>query len=549
MSGLTLRNNDSGSKEIVQGGAARLRMLKGFESITETVASTLGPFGRSVIIEDPHGRPQITRDGHTIARSIELWDRVADMGARILREITYQTDDRVGDGTTTAAVLAGKIAREGVKAITAGLAPLVVKRGIDRATAAALVGLERRARPMRSKHQVAAVGTVSANGDTKIGALVAQALEEIGEDGFIMVEEGSSRDTELEIRHGMHFESGNLSPHFANKSAGMLMEMEQPFVLVHDGKITSFVAIEPVLRAFAKSGKWLLLIAHDVVGEALATLMLNQRGGEVKLVAVRAPNVGSQRKAMLEDIAIMTGAELVGDGLGHTLDKLRPEMLGRAARVVVDDKTTVIVEGRGAKEAVENRCRNLRADIQREQYLSYDRERLQERLARLVGGVAVLRVGGDTEVEIKYGKQIFTDAVNATRAAVVDGIVPGGGVALLGCIADLEFLTASSSDEYAGIEVIRRALTAPLRCIADNAGLDGASIVAQILDCNEPDWGFDVRRGRYTNLMQSGVIDPVRVVRTALANAASVGSFIMTSEVAIANHAKATRPMLSVPNE
>ena len=535
-----LRISDPGPKEIAHGSAARARILEGLELTFEAVASTLGPRGRSVIIEKPNKGPQITCDGYTIARSIELQDRIADMGVRILQEVAYRTDDSAGDGTTTAVVLAGSIAREGMKAVAAGLAPHDVGRGIDRATAAALAGLERRAQPLRSRRQLSAVGTVSAGGDTVVGALVARALEAIGEEGFVMVEAGSGRKTELEVRDGMHFEGGYLSPHFVGDSTRKLVEMDEPYVLVHNGRIESFAAIEPALRAFAKSGKWLLVIAQDVVGEALATLVLNRRRADLNVAAVRAPGVGPFRQAVLEDIAVVTGAELVGDGLGHTLERLRPEMLGRAARAVVNDKTTTIFGGRGDGQGIEKRCRELRAAIERQRYLSYDRERLQERLARLTGGVAVLRVGGDTETQVRHRKQLLTHALKAARAARADGIVPGGGVALLHCMADLAPLTGSSPDEAAGIEVVRQALAAPLRRIAHNAGTDGATAVARVLEHKSPDWGLDARRGRYTDLMRCGVVDPVRVVRTALTNAASAARLVIGTEAAIATHPNAT---------
>ena len=536
----TLRNSDPGPKEIVYGSAARARILEGFALTGEAVASTLGPRGRNVIIEMPGQGPQITRSGHAVARSIELEDRFADMGARILREVSHRTDDSVGDGATTAVVLAQTITREGLKAVAAGLAPRGVSRGIEVATEAALAGLERRARPLRSKRLLEAVGTVSADGDTGIGKLVARALDAIGKEGFVMVERGSGRRTELEVRDGMQIDAGYLSPHFAGDSTRVRVEMEEPFVLVHNGKIASFGAIEPALRAFAKSNKWLLVIAHDVGGEALATLVLNRREANLNVAAVRAPGVGPFREAVLEDIAIMTGAELVGGGLGHTLEKLRPEMLGRAARAVVDGRSTSIIGGRGDTQVVRKRCRELRAAIERQRHLSYDRERLRERLARLTGGVAVLRVGGDTDAEARYCEQALTHALSAARAAMSDGIVPGGGVALLRCVADLAPLIGSSPDETAGIEVVRRALSAPLRRIADNAGRDGAAAVARVLEHKVPDWGFDARRGAYTNLARSGVVDPVRVVRTVLANAASAARLVIGTEVAIARHPNAT---------
>ena len=524
-------------------------MLDGLTIMTEAVAATLGPRGRSVIIERQHAQPEISRDGHTVARSIELGDRIADMGARLVREVAYQTDDDAGDGTTTAIVLTGAMVCEGIKLIAGGLAPLAVKRGIDRAITAALAGMEQRAQPVTSHRQLAQVGTISANGDADIGELLARAAQAIGADGFVVVEEGSNRDTELEIRDGMHVEGGYISAHFVTDSERMVVEMEEPFILVCDAKIASFDAIEPALRAFAKSDKCLVVVAEDIVGEALATLVVNSRDGDLKVAAVRAPGAGRQRKAMLEDMALMTGAELITPELGRSIEKLRPDMLGRAAKAVIDGKSTIVIEGQGPKKAVENRCRELRAAIGRERYLAYDREQLQKRLARLVGGIAVVRVGGDTEVELKHRKEVVSDAVNATRAAIAGGIVPGGGLALAACLADLVPLTGASLDEQAGIEVVRRALTAPLRRIADNAGEDGVMAVARVLKRREPGWGFDARRGTYGDLMKSGVIDPVRVVRAALANAASAAGLVITTGAVVAEHPKTKRVVSAFPGE
>ena len=545
----TLRLTDPGPKDIALGAMARARVLAGIDLMADAVAVTLGPRGRTVLIEKPNAMPEISRDGYTVARAIELGDRAADMGARILREVAYQTADSAGDGTTTAVILAGAMAREGLRATAAGLAPLAVKRGIDRATAAALAGLERRARPLRSTAEVAHIGTVAANGDRQIGELLARALDAIGQEGFVMVEEGSSREIELDIRDGMHVAGGHLSTHFVTDPGRGVVEMEEPYILLHDGKITSFDAVEPALRAFARSDKWLLVMAEDVVGEALATLVINRRDGDLKVAAVKAPGVGPRRKAMLEDIAVMTGAELVAAERGNSLAKLRPEMLGRAARVAAAADATTIVDGHGDRDAITARCGDLRATIKRERYLSYDREHTQQRLARLVSGIAVVRVGGDTEVEIKQRKEMVEDAVNATRAAVAEGILPGGGVALARCVADVAALDAASLGERAGIDVVRRALTIPLRRIAESGGEIGALTLVRATEHADPQWGFDARLGTYANMVQRGVIDPLRVVRVALANAASAAGLLITTEAVVAELPKAKRVVSAFPDE
>ena len=495
----------------------------------------------------PGQGPQITSSGHAVARSIELEDRIADMGAKMLREVASRTDDSAGDGATTAVVLAGTMTREGLKAVAAGLAPQGVGRGIERATEAALADssdargpFARSAcsKPSAPYRPMATPGSASSWREPSMqsGKRASQWWRGIGPENRA----GSTQRDAIRRRLSVAT--------LVDDSACRRVEMEEPFVLVRNGEIASFGAHGAALRAFAKSGKWLLVIAHDVVGEALATLVLNRREANLKVAAVRAPGVGPLRDAVLEDIAIMTGAEPVGDGLGHTLEKLRPEMLGRAALAVVDDRTTSIIGGRGNTRETRRRCRELRAAIERQRYLSYDRERLQERLARLTGGVAEIRVGGDTDAEVRYCEQALAQALRAARAAVSDGIVPGGGVALLRCLADLAPLEGSSPDEAAGIEVVRRALTAPLRRIADNAGTEGATVVARVREHKTPDWGFDARRGRYANLTRSGVVDPVRVVRTALANAASAARLVIGTEAAIARHPNAT-PLASARSD
>lgn len=545
----TLRLTDPGPKEIALGTTARARVLTGIDLVADAVAATLGPRGRTVLIERPNATAEISRDGYTVVRAIELGDRAADMGARIVREVAYQTDDSAGDGTTTAVILTGAMVRDGLRATAAGLAPLAVKRGIDRATAAALAGLERRARPLRSTAEIAHIGTISANGDRHVGELLARALDTIGQEGFVLVEEGTGREVELELRDGMHVAGGYLSSHFVTDAKRGVIEMEEPYLLLHDGKITNFDAIEPVLRAFAKSDKWLLVMAEDVVGEALATLVINRRDAGLRVAAVKAPGVGPRRKAMLEDIAIMTGAELVTAERGNSLTKLRPEMLGRAARAVVTADATTIIDGHGDRDAIAARSGDLRATIERERYLSYDREQTKQRLARLVSGIAVVRVGGDTEVEIKQRKEMVEDAVNATRAAVAEGILPGGGVALARCIEDVAELDATSLGERAGLDAVRRALAIPLRCIAASAGEIGAMAVARVTEHDDPEWGFDALLGTYANMVERGVIDPLRVVRVALANAASAAGLVITTETVVAERPKPKRVVSAFPDD
>jgi len=525
---------DPGPKDISFGTDARSRVLSGIDLALATVGVTLGPRGSTVLIEKQNAKPELSRDGYVIIRSIELDDRGADMGARMLREVAHQTDISVGDGTTTAVVLTGVMVRRGLTAVAAGLTPLGVKRGIDKAVKAAISALDRQSRSVRSSSDVENIATISANGDREVGQIISRAVESIGSEGYVVVEEGSTREIELELRDGMHVDGGYLSSHFHTDSQRMVVEMDDPYILLHDGKIESFDAIEPALRAFAKSGKWLLVIAEDVVGEALTSLVVNHRDGGLKVAAAKAPGVGARRKAMLEDIAIMTGAELVTGDLGNTISRLRPEMLGRAKRVVLSAGFTTIVDGAGKKKAVTARCVELRKAIERERYLAYDREQLQQRLARLVSGIAVVRVGGDTEVEIDQRKQMVEDAVNSTRAAVAEGILPGGGVSLARAVIDVSLIETESIDERAGINAVLRSLSEPFKLIVESGGEDGNLAVAKLMEHKDRGWGYDAVRGKFANMVKSGVIDPTRVVKVGLANAASTAGLVITTETMVA---------------
>lgn len=528
----TLRLTDPGPKEIALGTTARARVLTGIDLVADAVAATLGPRGRTVLIERANATAEISRDGYTVVRAIELGDRAADMGARIVREVAYQTDDSAGDGTTTAVILTGAMVRDGLRATAAGLAPLAVKRGIDRATAAALAGLERRARPLRSTAEIAHIGTISANGDRHVGELLARALDTIGQEGFVLVEEGTGREVELELRDGMHVASGYLSSHFVTDAKRCVIEMEEPYLLLHDGKITNFDAIEPVLHAFAKSDKWLLVMAEDVVGEALATLVINRRDAGLRVAAVKAPGLGPRRKAMLEDIAILTGGQVISEELGFKLEDVKVEQLGRAKKVTIDKDNTTLVEGAGKSSAIEGRVKQLRGQVE-ETTSDYDREKLQERLAKLVGGVAVIKVGAATETEMKEKKARVEDAMHATRAAVEEGIVPGGGVALLRAARSLDKLKLKG-DEAIGVAIVKRALEEPARQIAQNAGFEGAIVVEKVRESTEDNFGFNAETEIYQNLVKAGVIDPTKVTRLALQHAASIAALMLTTEALIA---------------
>src|SRR5215468_7173781 len=521
------------AKDVKFAGDARDRMLRGVDVLANAVKVTLGPKGRNVVIEKSFGAPRITKDGVTVAKEIELEDKFENMGAQMLREVASKTNDTAGDGTTTATVLAQAIVREGGKAVAAGMNPMDLKRGIDIAVQAVVKDLEKRAKPVASTSEVAQIGTVTANGDAAIGKMIAQAMQKVGNEGVITVEENKSLETEVDIVEGMKFDRGYLSPYFITNAEKMTAELEDVYVLLHEKKLSGLQAMLPVLEAVVQSGRPLLIIAEDVEGEALATLVVNRLRGGLKVAAVKAPGFGDRRKAMLEDIAILTGGQAISDELGMKLENVTVNMLGRARKVVIDKDNTTIVNGAGKKKDIEARVTQIKAQIE-ETTSDYDREKLQERLAKLAGGVAVIRVGGATEVEVKERKDRVDDAMHATRAAVEEGIVPGGGVALLRASEQLKRVRAHNDDQKTGVEIVRKALSAPARQIAINAGEDGSVIVGKILEKDQYSYGFDSQTGEYGNLVTKGIIDPTKVVRVAIQNAASVAALLITTEAMVA---------------
>src|SRR5450756_780279 len=508
-------------------------MLRGVDILANAVKVTLGPKGRNVVIEKSFGAPRITKDGVTVAKEIELEDKFENMGAQMLREVASKTNDTAGDGTTTATVLAQAIVREGAKAVAAGMNPMDLKRGIEIAVHAVVKDIEKRAKPVASSSEVAQVGTISSNGDAAIGKMIAQAMQKVGNEGVITVEENKSLVTEVDIVEGMKFDRGYLSPYFITNAEKMTAELEDVYVLLHEKKLSGLQAMLPVLEAVVQSGKPLLIIAEDVEGEALATLVVNRLRGGLKVAAVKAPGFGDRRKAMLEDIAILTGGPLISDELGMKLESVTVNMLGRARKVVIDKENTTIVSGAGKKKDIEARVTQIKAQIE-ETTSDYDREKLQERLAKLAGGVAVIRVGGATEVEVKERKDRVDDAMHATRAAVEEGIVPGGGVALLRASEQLKKIKTANDDQKTGVEIVRKALSWPARQIAINAGEDGSVIVGKILEKDQYAYGFDSQTGEYGNLVSKGIIDPTKVVRAAIQNAASVAALLITTEAMVA---------------
>jgi len=534
------------AKEVKFSADAREKMLRGVDTLANAVKVTLGPKGRNVVIEKSFGAPRITKDGVSVAKEIELEDKFENMGAQMVREVASKTNDLAGDGTTTATVLAQAIVKEGAKAVAAGMNPMDLKRGIDMAVERVVSDLKSRARKVTKNDEIAQVGTISANGDTEIGRFLAQAMEKVGNEGVITVEEAKSLSTELEVVEGMQFDRGYVSPYFVTNSEKMRVELDDPYILIHEKKLTGLQAMLPVLEAIVQSGKPLLIIAEDVEGEALATLVVNKLRGGLKIAAVKAPGFGDRRKAMLQDIAILTGGTTISEDLGIKLENVTLEMLGRAKKVIIDKENTTIVDGAGSKTEIEGRVGQLRAQIQ-ETTSDYDREKLQERLAKLAGGVAVLRVGGATEIEVKEKKDRVDDALHATRAAVEEGILPGGGVALLRSLKSLEGLNVANDDQKAGITIVRRALQAPARQIAENAGEDGALIVGKLLERDDYNWGYNAATGEYQDLVAAGVIDPAKVVRTALQDAASVASLLITTEALVAEKPKPQKATGSVP--
>ena len=521
------------AKELKFATDARSKMLRGVQTLADAVKVTLGPKGRNVVLEKSFGAPRITKDGVTVAKEIELPDKFENMGAQMVREVASKTNDVAGDGTTTATVLAAAIVREGAKAVAAGMNPMDLKRGIDMAVEAVVEDLKKRSKKVTTSDEIAQVGTISANGDTEIGKMLAEAMQKVGNEGVITVEEAKSLETELDIVEGMQFDRGYISPYFITDSEKMRCVLEEPYILIHEKKLSSLQPLLPVLESVVQSGKPLLIIAEDVEGEALATLVVNKLRGGLKVAAVKAPGFGDRRKAMLEDIAILTAGQVISEDLGIKLENVGLDMLGRAKRVVIEKENTTIVDGAGSKEEIQGRCNQIRAQIE-ETTSDYDREKLQERLAKLAGGVAVIRVGGATEVEVKERKDRVDDAMNATRAAVEEGIVAGGGVALLHAIRALDGLKPANDDQAHGIKIVRKAIQTPAWQIVENAGVDGSVVVGKLLESKDPNWGYDAQANEYCDLVGRGIIDPTKVVRTALQDAASVAGLLITTEAMVA---------------
>ncbi|MGO7184213.1 chaperonin GroEL [Rhizobium brockwellii] len=529
------------AKEIKFSTEAREKMLRGVDILANAVKATLGPKGRNVVIERSFGAPRITKDGVSVAKEIELEDKFENMGAQMVREVASKTSDVAGDGTTTATVLAQAIVKEGAKAVTSGMNPMDLKRGIDLAVAAIVAELKANARKISNNSEIAQVGTISANGDAEIGHFLAEAMEKVGNDGVITVEEAKTAETELEVVEGMQFDRGYLSPYFVTNADKMRVEFEDPYILIHEKKLSNLQSMLPVLEAVVQSSKPLLIIAEDVEGEALATLVVNKLRGGLKIAAVKAPGFGDRRKAMLEDIAILTAGTVISEDLGIKLESVTLDMLGRAKKVSIEKETTTIVDGSGAKSDIEGRVAQIKAQIE-ETTSDYDREKLQERLAKLAGGVAVIRVGGSTEVEVKEKKDRVDDALHATRAAVEEGILPGGGVALLRAVKALDNVKTANTDQRVGVDIVRRAVEAPARQIAENAGAEGSVIVGKLREKSEFSHGWNAQTGEYGDLYAQGVIDPAKVVRTALQDAASIAGLLVTTEAMIAEKPKKDAP-------
>ena len=521
------------SKDVRFSSDAREKMLRGVEILSNAVKVTLGPKGRNVVLDKSFGAPRITKDGVTVAKEIELEDKFENMGAQMVREVASKTNDLGGDGTTTATVLAASIVREGCKSVAAGMNPMDLKRGIDIAVEEVLKDIQKSAKKIKTSAEVAQVGTISANGDKAIGDMIAEAMQRVGNEGVITVEEAKSLETELDVVEGMQFDRGYLSPYFITNAEKMVADLEDAYILIFEKKLSGLQAMLPVLESVVQTSRPLVIIAEDVEGEALATLVVNKLRGGLKVAAVKAPGFGDRRKAMLEDIAILTGGQMISEDLGIKLENVTLKMLGRAKKVVIEKEKTTIVDGAGAKKEIEGRVAQIKAQIE-ETTSDYDREKLQERLAKLAGGVAVLRVGGATEVEVKERKDRVDDALNATRAAVQEGIVPGGGVALLRAKLAASKLTSDVSDIQAGINIVLKALEAPIRQIAENAGCEGSIVVGKVSENKAPTFGFNAQTEQYVDMVEAGIIDPAKVVRTALQNAASVAGLLITTEAMIA---------------
>ncbi len=521
------------AKEIRFHTDARERMLRGVDILANAVKVTLGPKGRNVVLDKSFGAPRVTKDGVTVAKEIELSDKFENMGAQMVREVASKTSDLAGDGTTTATVLAQAIVREGSKAVAAGMNPMDLKRGIDRAVEAVVKDIEKRSKKVSTNDEIAQVGTISANNDREIGRMIAEAMQKVGNEGVITVEEAKSLETELDVVEGMQFDRGYISPYFVTNAEKMIAELDEPYILLNEKKLSSLQSLLPLLEAVVQSGKPLLIVAEDIEGEALATLVVNKLRGGLKVAAVKAPGFGDRRKAMLEDIAILTGGQVISEDLGIKLENVTLDMLGKTKRVRVEKENTTIIDGSGAKTDIQGRIAQIRQQIE-ETTSDYDKEKLQERLAKLAGGVAVIRVGGSTEIEVKERKDRVDDATHATRAAVEEGIVPGGGVALLYAAKSLDGLTPENNDQKVGIDIVRRALQSPVRQVAENSGTEGSVVVGRLLDANDPNRGFDAQSGEYVDMVKAGIIDPTKVVRLALQNAASVAGLLVTTEAMVA---------------
>jgi chaperonin GroEL len=529
------------AKDVRFSTDARERMLHGVEILNNAVKVTLGPKGRNVILDKSYGAPRISKDGVTVAKEIELEDKFENMGAQMVREVASKTNDLAGDGTTTATVLAASIMREGLKLVAAGMNPMDLKRGVDVAVTAVVKDIERRAKKVQSSEEIAQVGTIAANGDKSIGDMIAKAMKKVGAEGVITLEEGKTADTELDVVEGMQFDRGYLSPYFVTNAEKMIVELEDPYILIHEKKLSSLQAMLPILEAVVQAAKPLLIIAEDVDGEALATLVVNKLRGGLKVAAVKAPGFGDRRKAMLEDIATLCAGGLIAEDLGVKLENVTLDMLGRAKRVRLDKDTTTIIDGAGKKSDIEARVAQIKSQIE-ETTSDYDKEKLQERLAKLSGGVAVIRVGGSTEVEVKEKKDRVDDAVNATKAAVEEGIVAGGGVALLRAKAALAKLKSENADEQAGINIVLKALEAPIRQIVENSGGEGSIVVGKILNEKSQTYGFDAQTDQFVDMLAAGILDPAKVVRIALQDAASIAGLMITTEAMVAEKPKKEAP-------
>jgi chaperonin GroEL len=534
------------AKEVRFQTDARDRMLRGIDILAHAVRVTLGPKGRNVVLDKSFGAPRITKDGVTVAKEIELADKFENMGAQMIREVAQKTSDQAGDGTTTATVLAHAIVREGVKAVAAGLNPMDLKRGIESAVEAVVEDLIKRSKKVSTNEEIAQVGTISANGDREVGEMLSKAMQKVGNEGVITVEEAKSLDTELDVVEGMQFDRGYISPYFVTNAEKMVCELEEPYILIHEKKLATLQSLLPLLEAVVQSGKPLLIIAEDIEGEALATLVVNKLRGGLKVAAVKAPGFGDRRKAMLEDIAILTAGQLISEDLGIKLENVTLNMLGKAKKVRVEKENTTIIDGAGKKQDIQGRIAQIKAQIE-ETTSDYDREKLQERLAKLAGGVAIIRVGGATEVEVKERKDRVDDAMHATRAAVEEGIVAGGGVALLFATKALAKLKAANDDQKVGIDIVRRALQTPVRQIAENAGVDGSIVVGKLLESNNANFGFDAQTSEYVDMLKAGIIDPTKVVRLALQDAASVAGLLVTTEAMVAERPE-PKPAPAMPH-